>query len=113
MTSENIRSYCEEALAITEQQGIQDGLAFLIGEKFSLTYYQLKTAHNKLKYLYPDSSSGNQSNAILKGNKTLQLSYSLAINENCSSKLIFLKKRSTCLLKKSKNPFLLKISRII
>ena len=60
MTSENIRSYCEEAINISAQQGVQDGLAFLIGEKFSLVYYQLKTAHNKLKYLYPDNSLGNQ-----------------------------------------------------
>ena len=82
MTSKNIRNYCAKALNISEQQGVQDGLAFLIGEKFSLVYYQLKTAHNKLKYLYPDSTSENQNNAILKGNKTLQLSYSLAINEN-------------------------------
>ena len=82
MTSENIRSYCEEAINISEQQGVQDGLAFLIGEKFSLVYYQLKTAHNKLKYLYPNSTPGNSNNPILKGNKTLQLSYTLTINEN-------------------------------
>ena len=83
MTSENIRDYCEEALNITEQQGIQGGLAFLIGEKFSLVYYQLKTAHNKLKYLYPDSIPGSQrSPTIPKGSKTLQLSYTFTINEN-------------------------------
>jgi hypothetical protein len=69
-----------EALSITEQQGVQDGLAFLIGEKFSLVYYQLKTAHNKLKYLYPDSTPENS--PILRGNKTLQLSYTLTVNEN-------------------------------
>ena len=82
MTSENIRDYCEEALNITERQGVQDGLAFLIGEKFSLVYYQLKTAHNKLKYLYPDSTPGNPDNPISKGDKTLQLSYTLTISEN-------------------------------
>jgi len=85
VTSENIRSYCEEALNISEQQGVKDGLAFLIGEKFSLVYYQLKTAHNKLKYLYPDSTPKNQDNHIPKGNKTLQLSYTLTINENYRS----------------------------
>ena len=85
MTSENIRNYCEEALNISEQQGVQDGLAFLIGEKFSLVYYQLKNAHNKLKYLYPDSTPGNQNNSIPRGNKTLQLSYTLTVNENYRS----------------------------
>ena len=82
MTSKNIRNYCEKALNISEQQGAQDGLAFLFGEKFSLVYYQLKTAHNKLKFLYPDSTPRNQNNPIPKKNKTLQLSYTLTINEN-------------------------------
>ena len=82
MTSENIRNYCEEALNITEEQGVHDGLAFLIGEKFSLAYYQLKAAQNKLKYLYPDSTSGNQNSLVSKESKTLQLSYALTISEN-------------------------------
>ena len=82
MTSKNIRNYCAKALNISEQQGVQDGLAFLIGEKFSLVYCQLKTAHNKIKYLYPDSTPGNQNNPIPKENKTLQLSYTLTITEN-------------------------------
>ena len=82
MTSENIRNYCEEALSIAEEQGVRNALGFLIGEKFSLVYYQLKNAHNKLKYLYPGSTQANQNNSILKGNKTLQLSYTLTINEN-------------------------------
>ena len=82
MTSENIRNYCEEALIITEEQGVHEALAFLIGEKFSLVYYQLKTAHNKIKYLYPGKNQATQQNNILKANKSLQLSYTLTINEN-------------------------------
>jgi len=82
MTSEKIRTYCEEALAISELYGVESGLAFLIGEKFSLVFYQLKTEQNKLKFLYPDSRLGNQSNLLLKDNRTLQLSYTLTINEN-------------------------------
>ena len=82
VTSENIRNYCEEALNITQRQGVQDGLAFLIGEKFSLVYYQLKTAYNKLKYLYPDAAPRGQANRISKGNKSLQLSYIITVNEN-------------------------------
>ena len=82
MTSEKIRTYCEEALAISELHGAGSGLAFLIGEKFSLVFYQLKTERNKLKFLYPNSRSSNQNNLLLKDNKTLQLSYTLTINEN-------------------------------
>ena len=82
MTLEKIRTYCEKALTISELHGVQSGLAFLIGEKFSLVFYQLRTERNKLKFLYPDSRSSNQSNLLLKNNRTLQLSYTLTINEN-------------------------------
>ena len=82
MTSEKIRTYCEEALTISELHGVESGLAFLIGEKFSLVFYQLKIERNKLKFLYPDSRSSNQSNLLLKENRALQLSYTLTINEN-------------------------------
>ncbi|SVE52830.1 uncharacterized protein METZ01_LOCUS505684, partial [marine metagenome] len=50
MTSEKIKDYCEEALIISKEQGVRDGLTFLIGEKLSLIYYQLKTERNKLKF---------------------------------------------------------------
>ena len=82
MTLEKIRTYCEKALTISELHGVQSGLAFLIGEKFSLVFYQLKIEQNKLKFLYPDSRPDNQSNLLLKDNRTLQLSYTLTINEN-------------------------------
>ena len=82
MTSEEIRNYCEEALAISKQQGTRGGLTFLIGEKLSLVYYLLKTERNKLKFLYPDNLSRNKENHALKQNKNLQLSYTLTINEN-------------------------------
>lgn len=81
MNSEQIKEYCEEALSITDQQGITDGLAFLIGKKFSRVYRQLKTAHNKLRFLYPSRDSENPNHLSL-GNRTLQLSYTLTINEN-------------------------------
>ncbi|SVB25369.1 uncharacterized protein METZ01_LOCUS178223 [marine metagenome] len=82
MTSKEIRNYCEEALAISSQQGTQDALTFLIGEKLSLIYYQLKTERNKLKFLYPENFSNKKQNQALKQNKNLQLSYTLTINKN-------------------------------
>ena len=81
MTSKEIRSYCEEALTISKHQGTQDGLRFLIGEKLSLVYCQLKTERNKLKFLYPENLSSKKENHALKQNKKLQLSYTLTINE--------------------------------
>ena len=82
MTLEKIRNYCEEALTISKQRGTRDGLTFLIGEKLSLVYLQLKTERNKLKFLYPDDLSRNKVSYALIQNKSLQLSYTLTINEN-------------------------------
>ena len=79
MTSDDIKNYCEEATNISNKQGLKDGLTYLIGEKFSLVYYQLKIKKNKLKYIYPDYATEN---LILKNNKTLNLSYTLTISEN-------------------------------
>ena len=82
MTLEKIRNYCEEALTISKQRGTRDGLTFLIGEKLSLVYLQLKTERNKLKFLHPDDLSRNKESHALMQNKSLQLSYTLTINEN-------------------------------
>jgi hypothetical protein len=82
MTSEKIKNYCEEALTISKEQGMRDGLTFLIGEKLSLIYFQLKTERNKLKFLYSDNLSKNKEDHALIQNKSLQLSYTLTINEN-------------------------------
>ncbi len=81
MNSEQIREYCEEALDITGQQGVEDGLAFLIGRKFSRVYYQLKSAHNKLRFLYPDRDPMDPNHLPL-GSRALQLSYAITVNEN-------------------------------
>ena len=82
MTSEKIKDYCEEALTISKEQGVRDGLTFLIGEKLSLIYFQLKNERNKLKFLYPDNLSRKEENHALMQNKNLQMSYTLTINEN-------------------------------
>ena len=75
MTLEKIRTYCEEALTISKQRGTRDGLTFLIGEKLSLVYLQLKTERNKLKFLYPDDPPRNKKSHALMQNKNLQMSY--------------------------------------
>ena len=82
MTSEKIKDYCEEALTISKEQGVQDGLTFLIGEKLSLIYFQLKNERNKLKFLYPDNLSRKEESHALMQNKSLQMSYTLTVNEN-------------------------------
>jgi len=61
---------------------MRDGLTFLIGEKLSLIYFQLKTERNKLKFLYPDNLSRKAESHTLMQNKSLQMSYTLTVNEN-------------------------------
>jgi hypothetical protein len=82
MTLEKIRGYCKVASTISRKHGTRDGLTFLIGEKLSLVYLQLKTERNKLKFLYTDNLSENKENHALMQNKSLQISYTLTINEN-------------------------------
>ena len=82
MTSKKIKNYCEEALTISKEQGMEDGLTFLIGEKLSLVYFQLKTERYKLKFLYPDNLSNKEERHALMQNKSLQMSYTLTINES-------------------------------
>ena len=84
MTLEKIRDYCKVASTISSKHGTRDGLTFLIGEKLSLVYLQLKTERNKLKFLYTDNLSENKENHALTHNKSLQISYALTINENYS-----------------------------
>ena len=82
MTLEKIRDYCQIASTISRKHGTRDGLTFLIGEKLSLVYLQLKNERNKLKFLYTGNLSENKKNPALKKNKSLQISYTLTINEN-------------------------------
>ena len=39
---DQIKDYCEEALERTDQYGIEDGLSFLIGNKFYEVFQQLR-----------------------------------------------------------------------
>ena len=86
MDNAQINEFCEEALKISEAEGIQGGLCFLIGEKFGRNYLQLKKARQKLQFLYPnEEASGNH--PLNKGGRTLKMSYALAIKEHYSTPL--------------------------
>ncbi len=77
MNTEQIKDLCEEALSITDQYGAQEGLSFLIGEKFCPELQSLKKAQNQLKYLYPGKGPESP-----PGDRILKLSYALAVDEN-------------------------------
>ena len=83
MDNAQIKEFCKEAFKLSETKGIQNGLSYLIGEKFSNTFLQLKKARKKLQFLYP-SEGASDSHPLNKGGRTLKMSYAMAIQEHYS-----------------------------
>ncbi|MZH05601.1 MAG: hypothetical protein F3743_09415 [Nitrospinae bacterium] len=86
MDNAQIKEFCEEALKVSETKGIQNGLSYLIGEKFGRSFLQLKKARQKLQFLYP-SEEASDNHPLNKGGRTLKMSYALAIQEHYSTPL--------------------------
>ena len=83
MENEQIQEYCEEALKISKVNGIQNGLSYLIGEKFRRSFLQLKKAQKKLQFLYPSEETSND-HPLDKGGRSLKMSYAITIQEHYS-----------------------------
>ena len=86
MDNAQIKEFCEEAFKVSETKGIQNGLSYLIGEKFGRSFLQLKKARQKLQFLYP-SEEASDNHPLNKGGRTLKMSYALAIQEHYSTPL--------------------------
>jgi len=86
MENEQIQEFCQEGLKISELKGVQNGLSFLIGEKFRRTFLQLKKTREKLQFLYP-SEDESENHPLNKGGRALKMSYALAIQEHYSTPL--------------------------
>ena len=86
MENEQIQDFCQEGLKISEQKGVQNGLSFLIGEKFGRIFLQLKKSREKLQFLYPNEDE-SENHPLNKGGRTLKMSYALAIQEHYSTPL--------------------------
>jgi hypothetical protein len=86
MKNEEIQGYCQEALKIKEVKGAQNGLSFLLGEKFGRTFLQLKKARQKLQFLYPREEASDD-HPLNKGGRALKMSYALTIQEHYSGPL--------------------------
>ena len=106
MENEQIQEYCQEALKISEVKGTQNGLSFLVGEKFGRTFLQLKKARQKLQFLYP-LEEASEDHPLNKGGRALKMSYALTIQEHYSTPLeqvkhyeLFLKEFVTAIKKK-------------
>ena len=81
MKPEQIKAYCEQAHKIAENEGMAEGLAFLIGEKFSRILSEIKKCENKLKFLYPGKDPFENIPSSL-GEQSLRLSYALTVSSN-------------------------------
>ena len=110
MENEQIQEYCEEALKVSNMKGIQNGLSYLIGEKFRRSFLELKKPRKKLQFLYPSEETSNV-HPLDKGGRSLKMSYALTIQEHYSIPLeqvkhyeLFLKEFVVCI----KNTFSLK-----
>ena len=86
MENEQIQEFCQDAITISEQKGVQNGLSFLIGEKFGRVFLQLKKTREKLQFLYP-SEDQTQNHPLNKGGRALKMSYAMAIQEHYSTPL--------------------------
>jgi len=86
MKPEQIKIYCEQARKIAEREGITEGLAFLIGEKFSRILYEVNKCQNKLKFLYPEKSPF-ENVPLSIGEQSLRSSYALTVSSNYGDQL--------------------------
>jgi len=86
MRLHQIKTCCREARELAEREGTTEGLAFLIGEKFSRNLYELNKCHNKLKFLYPEKDPFQEIPPSL-GEKSLRLNYALTISSNYGATL--------------------------
>ncbi len=81
MSYQQIKSYCEEALTVAEQEGIYEGLAFLIGEKFARNFHELAKVQDKLKFLYPEKPAAGKFPDSFD-EESFRLSYAMTVNVN-------------------------------
>ena len=64
-------------------KGIQNGLSYLIGEKFRRSFLELKKTRKKLQFLYPSEETSNV-HPLDKGGRALKMSYALTVQEHYS-----------------------------
>jgi len=74
-----IKGYCREALEITDEYGMHDGLSYLIGEKFCPLIVAMKQAESKVKYLYNPDEKDSIHEPFIKSDPTVRESYSLTV----------------------------------
>lgn len=78
-----IKEYCIEALDLTEQYGLSEGLSFLIGEKFYQVHKSLRKAQNQARFVYErERTTGDKNDPLTQGGESFKLNYALTVSEN-------------------------------
>lgn len=85
-----IKGYCREALEISDEYGVHDGLSYLIGEKFCPLIVAVKQAESKTKYLYSSEEEDSIYNPTGKNDRTIQENYSLTVESTYQKSLEWL-----------------------
>ncbi len=106
MKLEQIKTHCEEARRIAAEEGIAEGLAFVIGEKLSRIILDINKCHNKLKFLYPEKNPFTESPSS-PGQKSLGLSYAMTVSSSYGDHLDKL-----ALLETARENFILEIKKV-
>lgn len=82
-----IKGYCREALEITDEYGVHDGLSYLIGEKFCPLIVAVKQAESKVKYLYNPGEEEFIHEPLIKSDPTIRENYSLTVENTYQKSL--------------------------
>jgi len=82
-----IKGYCREALEISDEYGVNEGLTYLIGEKFCPLIVAVKQAESKTKYLYNPDEENAIYNPSGKGDLEVQENYSLTVGSTYQKSL--------------------------
>ncbi len=107
MTKKQIKNYCEEAREIAQEEGIQAGLDYLLGEKFSRNLYKLNKFQFQLRYLY-HGNNGNNKHAPDYQENAYKLSYALTLGstyKDMLEKIYHLEKVHDVFLEQIKDTF--------
>ena len=99
-----IKGYCREALEISDEYGVHDGLTYLIGEKFCPLIVAVKQAESKVKYLYHSDDKDTAHDGLSKNDPSVRKSYLLTVETTYQKSLERLED-----LKHLRNDFILEI----
>ncbi len=82
-----IKGYCREALEISDEYGVHDGLAYLIGEKFCPLVVALKQTESKVKYLYHPDDKNPANDGLSQNDPSVRKSYLLTVENTYQKSL--------------------------